>query len=86
MADLHIATVRGTVHIIKQVVEATGIMAKPEALAADRRKMRDGLEALEKVDRLLGEFGRVQDEGESVKPYVFVQAQSGYWNIVYDPR
>ncbi len=85
-ADLHSAAAWENAHIIKQVVEAAGIMAQPETLAADRRKMRDGLEALEKVDGLLGEIGRVQDEGESVKPYVFVQAQSGAWNVVYDPR
>ena len=63
-----------------------GIMATPETLQADRRKMRDGLEALVKVDGLMGEIGRVQDEGESVKPYVFVQADSGTWKVVHDPR
>ena len=34
----------------------------------------------------MGEIGRVQDEGESVKPYVFVQADSGTWKVVHDPR
>ena len=85
-ADLHSAAAWENAHIIKQVVEATGVMAKPETLAEDRRKIRDGLEALVNVDGLLGEIGRVQDEGESIKPYVFVQAQSGDWKVVHDPR
>ena len=85
-ADLHSAAAWENAHIIKQVVEASGIMAKPETLAEDRRKIRDGLEALANVEGLLGEIGRVQDEGESIKPYVFVQAQSGEWNVVHDPR
>ena len=86
-ADLHSAAAWENAHIIKQVVESTGIMAKPETLQADRRKMRDGLEALVKVDGLMGEIGRVQDEGESVKPYVFVQAdRAATWKVVHDPR
>ncbi len=85
-ADLHSAAAWENAHIIKQVVEATGVMAQPETLADDRRKVRDGLEALVSIDGLLGEIGRVQDEGESIKPYVFVQADSGSWNVVHDPR
>ena len=85
-ADLHSAAAWENAHIIKQVVETTGVMATPETLAEDRRKIRDGLEALVNVDGLLGEIGRVQDEGESIKPYVFVQAQSGDWKVVHDPR
>ncbi len=85
-ADLHSAAAWENAHIIKQVVEATGVMAKPETLAEDRRKVRDGLEALVSIDGLLGEIGRVQDEGESIKPYVFVQAGGGNWNVVHDPR
>ena len=85
-ADLHSAAAWENAHIIKQVVEATGVMAKPSTLKADRRKVRDGLEALAKVNGLMGEIGRVQDEGESIKPYVFVQAQKGAWKVVHDPR
>ena len=40
-----------------------------------------------KVDGLMGEIGRVQDEGESIKPYVFVQAdRADDWAVVHDPR
>ena len=85
-ADLHSAAAWENAHIIKQVIEATGVMAKPDTVNEDRRKIRDGLEALVKVDGLMGEIGRVQDEGESVKPYVFVQAAGGAWNVVHDPR
>ena len=85
-ADLHSAAAWENAHIIKRVVESTGVMAKPDTLKADRRKIRDGLETLVKVDGLMGEIGRVQDEGESVKPYVFVQAQANEWKVVHDPR
>ncbi len=85
-ADLHSAAAWENAHIIKQVIESTGVMAKPSTLKADRRKMRDGLEKLVKVDGLMGEIGRVQNEGESIKPYVFVRAQKGAWKVVHDPR
>ena len=85
-ADLHSAAAWENAHIIKQVIESTGVMAKPSTLKADRRKVRDGLENLVKADGLMGEIGRVQDEGESIKPYVFVRAQKGAWKVVHDPR
>lgn len=85
-ADLHSAAAWENAHIIKQVIESTGVMAKPSTLKADRRKVRDGLENLVKADGLLGEIGRVRDEGESIKPYVFVRAQKGAWKVVHDPR
>ncbi len=85
-ADLHSAAAWENAHIIKQVVESMGVMAKPDTLQADRRKVRDGLEALASVNGLMGEIGRVQDEGESVKPFVFVQAEGGTWEVVHDPR
>ena len=85
-ADLHSAAAWENAHIIKQVIESTGVMAKPSTLKADRRKVRDGLENLVKADGLMGEIGRVRDEGESIKPYVFVRAQKGVWKVVHDPR
>ena len=72
--------------IIKSVVEASGIMGKPETLKSDRRKMRDGLEKLETTKGLLGTVTRVQDEGEALKPFVFVQAKNGKWEVAHDPR
>ena len=85
-ADLHSAAAWENIHIIKRVIEAEGIMGKPDTLAADRRKMRDGLEKLESTSGLLGTVKRVQDEGEALKPFVFVQAKGGEWQVVFDPR
>lgn len=48
--------------------------------------MRDGLEALESTKDLMGNIKRIQDEGEALKPYVFVQAKQGNWEVIYDPR
>ena len=85
-ADLHSAAAWENIAIIKSVIESQGIIGKPETLDADRRKMRDGLEALETTVGLLGTVTRVQDEGEALKPFVFVQAQNGKWVVVHDPR
>jgi branched-chain amino acid transport system substrate-binding protein len=85
-ADLHSAAAWENIFIVKRVIEETGIMGKPETLKSDRRKMRDGLEALETTAGLLGTVTRVQDEGEALKPYVFVQAHNGKWDVIYDPR
>ncbi len=85
-ADLHSAAAWETISIIKGVIEKQGIIGKPETLKADRRKMRDGLEALETTSGLMGTVKRVQDEGEALKPFVFVQAQNGKWEVVHDPR
>jgi branched-chain amino acid transport system substrate-binding protein len=85
-ADLHSAAAWENIFIIKSVVEASGIMGKPETLKSDRRKMRDGLEKLETTKGLLGTVKRVQDEGEALKPFVFVQAKNGKWEVAHDPR
>ena len=85
-ADLHSAAVWENVMIIKQVIEAVGITGNPDMIQQERRMIRDGLEALTETEGLLGKITRVQDEGEALKPYVFVQAQSGSWEVIYDPR
>jgi branched-chain amino acid transport system substrate-binding protein len=85
-ADLHSAAAWENISIIKDVIEKQGIIGKPETLEADRRKMREGLEALETTSGLMGTVKRVQDEGEALKPFVFVQAQNGEWVVVHDPR
>jgi branched-chain amino acid transport system substrate-binding protein len=85
-ADLHSAAAWENIFIIKRVIEENGIMGKPETLKSDRRKMRDGLESLETTAGLLGTVTRVQDEGEALKPYVFVQAKNGKWVVIHDPR
>lgn len=85
-ADLHSAAAWENVFIIKQVIESVGISGDPANLQEDRRRIRDGLQALETTNGLLGEVTRVQDEGEALKPYVLVQARSGTWEVIHDPR
>lgn len=85
-ADLHSAAAWENIHIIKRVIESEGVIGKPETLKADRRKIRDGLEKLEITSGLMGTVKRVQEEGEALKPFVFVQAQKGKWEVVHDPR
>ena len=85
-ADLHSAAAWENAFIIKQVMETVGITGDPSKVEEERAKIRDGLEALETTDGLLGTVTRVQDEGEALKPYVFVQAQNGSWEVIHDPR
>ena len=61
-------------------------MGKADTLKADREKMRAGLANLENTAGLLGNVKRVQEEGEALKPFVFVQATAGEWKVVHDPR
>ena len=37
-------------------------------------------------DPQVGEVTRVQDEGEALKPFVFVHAKNGNWEVLHDPR
>jgi len=85
-ADLHSAAAWENVMIIKRVIEMVGITGDKANLDQERRKIRDGLESLKTTEGLLGTVTRVQDEGEALKPYVFVQAQSGNWEVMHDPR
>ena len=59
-------------------------MGKPDTLAADRRKIRDGLANLKTTKGLLGTIKRTAD-GEAIKPYVYVHAASGQWAVLHDP-
>ena len=55
-------------------------------VSEERAKIRDGLEALETTEGLIGKVTRVQDEGEALKPFVFVHAKNGNWEVLHDPR
>ncbi len=83
-ADLHSAAAWEIVMVLKSVMEAEGVMAKPDSVAADRRKIRDGLARLDETDGLLGKIKRT-GEGEALKPYVYVHAQSGEWAVLHEP-
>jgi len=84
-ADLHSAAAWEIMMILKDVIEAAGIQATPDSVTADRRAIRDGLAALKTARGLLGEIQRTE-EGEAVKPYVFVHADSGAWAVLHDPN
>ena len=57
-ADLHSAAAYEIMFILKDVIEQQKIMAKPDTVAADRVKMREGLAALKETMGLLGKVGR----------------------------
>ncbi len=83
-ADLHSAAAWEIMMTLKDVIENAGVMAKPDTVEADRRAIRDGLAALNEAEGLLGKIQRT-DEGEAIKPYVFVFADEGAWKVLHDP-
>lgn len=83
-ADLHSAAAWEIVLILADVMEKQGIMAKPDTLQADRRKIRDGLASLKSTAGLLGKIKRTE-EGEATKPYLYVHAKTGEWAVLHDP-
>jgi ABC-type branched-subunit amino acid transport system substrate-binding protein len=83
--DLHSAAVYENMHVLKQVIEASGVEAKPTTVAQDRRRIRDGLSKVKEFDGLLGKVKRLDDR-ESVKPYVFAIAKNSDWAVLFDPR
>ena len=83
-ADLHSAAAWEIIMVLKDVMESQGVMAKPDTVQADRRKVRDGLAALKETDGLLGTIKRTA-EGEALKPFLYVHAKSGQWVVLHDP-
>ncbi|HEV2000328.1 MAG TPA: ABC transporter substrate-binding protein [Xanthobacteraceae bacterium] len=83
-ADLHSAAAYEIMFILKDVIEAQKIMAKPNTVAADREKMRAGLAALKETNGLLGKIGRTADR-EAIKPFLYVHALRGSWQVLYKP-
>lgn len=83
-ADLHSAAAWEIVLILADVIEKQGVMAKPDTLQADRRKIRDGLASLKSTAGLLGTIKRTE-EGEATKPYLYVHAKTGEWAVLHDP-
>ena len=83
-ADLHSAAAWEIIIALRNLIETTGVMAKPETVAADRRKIRDGLASLKEMDGLIGMLQRTPD-GEAIKPYVYVNAVDGSWNVLHTP-
>lgn len=83
-ADLHSAAAYEIMFILKDVIEAQKILAKPDTVAADRVKMRVGLAALKETTGLLGKVGRTDDR-EAIKPFLYVHAKNGSWQVLYKP-
>ena len=82
--DLHNAAAWENMFVLKEVIERQKVMGKPETLAADRVKMREGLAGLKQTSGLLGPVNRGADR-EAVKPFLFVQAKSGEWTVAHKP-
>jgi len=83
-ADLHSAAAYEIMFILKDVIEQQKIMAKPDTVQADRAKMREGLAALKETNGLLGKVGRTADR-EAIKPFLYVHAKDGSWQVLYKP-
>ena len=82
-ADLHSMAAWENVFILKDVMESEKVLAKPDTVQADRRKIRDGLAKLKTTDGLLGVTKR--EEREAEKPFVFVRAKNGQWAVYHNP-
>ena len=82
-ADLHSMAAWENMFILKDVMESEKVLARPDSLQADRRKVRDGLAKLKTTDGLLGTTKREDREAE--KPYVFVRAKNGQWSVYHNP-
>jgi branched-chain amino acid transport system substrate-binding protein len=82
-ADLHSMAAWENVFILRDVMESEKVLAKPDTVQADRRKIRDGLAKLKTTDGLLGVTKREDREAE--KPYVFVRAKNGQWAVYHNP-
>jgi len=82
--DLHSGAAWENVFILKQIIESEKVMAKPDTLKADREKIRAGLAKLTVTDGLIGKSKRTPDR-EAVKPYLFVHAKAGKWEVLHAP-
>ena len=69
---------------LKELVEKHKVMGRPDTVQADRQKMREGLAAMKETTGLLGKVGRTEDR-EAVKPFLFVQAKDGNWQVAHKP-
>jgi branched-chain amino acid transport system substrate-binding protein len=84
-ADLHSMAAWENMFILKQVIESEGVQGTPASVQVDRRRIRDGLAKLKATDGLLGKSLRTEDR-EADKPYLFVSAKAGQWQVFYVPE
>lgn len=83
-ADLHSMAAWENMFILKQVMESEKISGNPKDVQADRRKIRDGLAKLKSTAGLMGTTRRTDDR-EADKPYLFVHAKGGSWQVLHNP-
>jgi len=82
--DLHSGAAWENIFILKKIIEEEKVMVRPETLKADREKIRAGLAKLAETDGLLGKSKRTPDR-EAMKPYLFVHAKAGKWEVLHTP-
>lgn len=82
--DLHSGAAYEIVAILKNVIESEGVLAKPDTVQADREKIRKGLAKLTETKGLMGVSKRTPDR-EAVKPFLFVHAKAGKWEVLHNP-
>jgi branched-chain amino acid transport system substrate-binding protein len=82
--DLHSGAAYEIIAILKNVIESEGVMAKADTVQADRAKIRNGLSKLTETKGLMGTSKRTPD-GEAIKPFLFVHAKSGKWEVLHNP-
>jgi branched-chain amino acid transport system substrate-binding protein len=82
-ADLHSAASWENLMIVKSLIESEKIMARPDTVAEDRLKIQQGLSKLSETVGLIGTVKR--SDREAIKPYVFVLAKSGKWQVIHNP-
>jgi branched-chain amino acid transport system substrate-binding protein len=83
--DLHNAAAWENIFTLKELIERAKIAGKPETVQADRQKMREALASMKETTGLLGKVGRTDDR-EAVKPFLFVRAEKGVWNVAHKPN
>lgn len=83
--DLHNAAAWENIYTLKELIEKSKIVGKPETIQADRAKMREALANVKETTGLLGKVGRTDDR-EAVKPFLFVKADKGAWAVAYKPN
>ncbi len=82
--DLHNAAAWENIFTLKDLIEKSKVMGRPDTLLADRQKIREALSSMKETQGLLGKVGRTDDR-EAVKPYLFVQAKDGAWTVAHRP-
>jgi branched-chain amino acid transport system substrate-binding protein len=82
--DLHNAAAWENIFTLKDVIERQKVMARPDTLAADRQKIREGLAGMKQSYGLLGPVLRGPDR-EALKPFLFVQVKAGSWAVAHQP-